>query len=167
MHRFMEYTLLFVVLVLLQVLLFNNLGISLYVNPLVYVSFVILLPADIRGAWLLLLALLMGVVVDMFSGTPGINTIATLLVAFCRPGLLLLLVGSDDVKELGVPDANHMGTGRFLKYASLLVVLHAAVFFMLEALSWRYFGFTLLRIVLSSLATILFVYFCQKLFRAR
>ena len=167
MHRFVGYTLLFIILVLLQVLLFNNLYFSLYVNPLVYISFVILLPGNIRGVWLLLLSLLVGLVVDLFSGTPGINTIATLLVAFCRPGLLTLIMGHDEVRELVVPDVPHMGLGKFIKYVSVMVLVHASAFFMLEVLSWKYFGFTLLRIVFSSLASIVFVYFCQRLFRGR
>ena len=46
MHRTLPYISLFVVTVLLQVFLFDNLSISIYLNPLVYVAFVALLPLD-------------------------------------------------------------------------------------------------------------------------
>ncbi len=167
MYRIIEYSILFVVLLLLQVMLFDNLNISLYVYPLVYISFIILLPSGISGVWLLLLALLMGLGVDVFSGTPGINTIATVFVAWVRPGLLSKILGPDEAREMSIPNIARMGRGRFFRYAAIMVVMHALVFFALETLSWRYFGFVLLRTVVGSLVTLVFLYFCQKVFRLR
>ena len=46
MHRTLPYLALFAVVVLLQVFLFDNLSISIYLNPLVYVAFIALLPLD-------------------------------------------------------------------------------------------------------------------------
>ena len=60
MYRFLEYTLLFVIVVLLQIFLFNNLNLSVYVNPLVYIAFVVMLPMEINRAALLLLGFLLG-----------------------------------------------------------------------------------------------------------
>ncbi len=164
MHKFLEYTILFVAMVLLQVFLFSRIGISMYVHPLVYIAFILLLPMEIPGGWLLMLATLLGISVDFFMGTAGINTISTLFVAFCRPTALLLLVGKDEVKDGGVPNVNRLGLKKFLRYAGVLIFLHSALFFMLETLSWRFFYVTLLRIVLSTIVTLLLVYFCQRLF---
>ncbi len=164
MQKILEYSILFVVIVILQVFLFSRIGISMYVSPLVYIVFVLLLPMEISGALLLLLALLLGVTVDFFMGTSGINTIATLFVAFCRPAALYLLVGKDEVKDGGVPNVNRLGRPKFLRYAGLLILLHSTLFFLLETLSWRFFHLTLLRIVLSSAVCLLLVYFCQRLF---
>ncbi len=164
MHKFLEYTILFVALVLLQVFLFSRIGVSMYVHPLVYVAFVLLLPMEISGSGLLMLAALLGISVDFFMGTAGINTIAILFVAFCRPTALLLLVGKDEVKDGGVPNVNRLGLKKFLRYAGVLIFLHSVVFFMLETLSWRFFYVTLLRIVLSSAVNLVLVYFTQRLF---
>ncbi len=164
MHKFLEYAVLFVTMVLLQVFLFSRIGISMYVHPLVYIAFILLLPMEISGGWLLMLAALLGVSVDFFMGTAGINTIAILFVAFCRPTALLLLVGKDEVKDGGVPNVNRLGLKKFLRYAGVLIFLHSVLFFMLETLSWRFFYVTLLRIVLSAGVTLLLVYFCQQLF---
>lgn len=164
MYRTLEYALLFVILILLQVFLFGNIGISLYVNSFVYVAFIILLPMEIPGALLLLLAMLTGVTMDFFMATAGINTIATLFMAFCRPTVLSLLIGKDEVREGGVPNVNRLGIKKFFRYAFVMILLHNAVFFIFESLTWRYFHVTLIRIVVSSLLTLLLVYFCQKLF---
>ena len=106
MYRTLEYTILFVVMALLQVFLFSRIGVSVYIHPLAYVAFIILLPMEIAPLLLLTLGLLMGVTMDVFMGTAGINTIATLFVAFCRPTLLNLLAGKDEVKDGGIPNVN-------------------------------------------------------------
>lgn len=49
MYRLLEYGILFFVMVILQVFLFSRIGISIYVNPLVYIAFLILLPMEIAG----------------------------------------------------------------------------------------------------------------------
>lgn len=164
MHKILEYTLLFFVLVILQVFLFSRIGISIYVHPLVYVAFLLLLPMEIPGALLLGLAFLLGITLDFFMGTAGINTVASLFTAFCRPGSLLLLVGKDEVKDGGVPNVNRLGAKKYWRYVGVLVSLHCVVYFLLETLSWQFFYLTLLRIFLSSLVTLILVYFCQLLF---
>lgn len=164
MYRFFEYGLLFVVMVILQVFLFDRLGISLYLHPLVYVAFIVLLPMEISGVVLLFVSMGLGITLDFFMGTAGINTIASLFVAFCRPTVLSLLVGKDEVKEGGVPNANRLGVKRFLRYASVIVLLHATVFFVFEALSWRYIYLTIIRILISSTVTLGLVFVCQKFF---
>ena len=67
--------------------------------------------------------------------------------AFCRPAVLTLLVGKDEVKEGGVPNVNRLGLKRFLRYAGVIVLLHGTVFFVLESLTWSFFYLTLLRII--------------------
>lgn len=64
MYRTLPYFMLFVVTVLLQVFLFDNLSISIYLNPLVYVAFIALLPLDTPPIVLLLSGLAVGVTMD-------------------------------------------------------------------------------------------------------
>ena len=109
MHRTLPYISLFVVTVLLQVFLFDNLSISIYLNPLVYVAFVALLPLDTPPVVLLASGLAMGVTMDFAMGAAGVNTIATLLIAFVRPALLRTLYTRDDAREGGVPCAGRLG----------------------------------------------------------
>ncbi len=164
MQRAIEYAVLFLVMVILQVFLFSRVGFSIYLHPLPYVAFIVLLPMEIVPVALLGLGLLTGLTMDFFMATSGINTISTLFVSFCRPTLLGLLAGKDEVRDGGIPNVNRLGFKKFIRYAGIMSFLLCASFFMLESLSWKYFHITALRIVLSWAVTLLLVYLCQRLF---
>ena len=123
MHRTLPYLALFAVVVLLQVFLFDNLSISIYLNPLVYVAFIALLPLDTPPIVLLLSGLATGVTMDLAMGAAGVNTIATLLIAFARPTLLGLLYPRDDIREGGIPSTGRLGNRVFLNYLIVLVLV--------------------------------------------
>lgn len=163
MYRTLGYTLFFLTVVLLQAFLFNNINLSIYVYPFVYVGFVLLLPIQTPHVVVLLLGLLTGVTIDAVSGTAGLHTIASLFSAFCRPLMLRLSIGKEDANEGGVPNSDRLGTGAFLRYSSAFIFVHCCVFFMFEALSWSYFHLTLLRILGSTAITIPLVYCSQLL----
>mgnify|MGYP007087121474 CR=1 FL=1 len=81
MYRTLQYALLFLVAALLQIFLFNNLSLSVYLNPLVYVVFIALLPMETTPIRMLLAGLAMGLAMDWTMGAAGVNTIATVFVA--------------------------------------------------------------------------------------
>ena len=162
MHRTLPYLALFAVVVLLQVFLFDNLSISIYLNPLVYVAFIALLPLDTPPIVLLLSALATGVTMDLAMGAAGVNTIATLLIAFARPTLLGLLYPRDDIREGGIP-SNRV----FLNYLIVLVLVHHAVFFSLEALSWAHIVRTIVRTVASGAVSVAFIWVIARIFTAK
>ena len=167
MYRLVEYTILFIVVLLLQVFVFNNLTVSVYLTPLVYVAFVVLLPMETPPAVTLLTGTLLGVAVDYFMGTAGINTMATAFIAFIRSGLLGLVVGKDLVHDGGIPSPKRIGAGRYWRYAAILIGVHAILFFLLEAMTLRYMLHTLARIVLSGGVTLLLVRLVGLLFESR
>ena len=134
MHRTLPYLALFAVVVLLQVFLFDNLSISIYLNPLVYVAFIALLPLD----------------------TPPI-----------RPTLLGLLYPRDDIREGGIPSTGRLGNRVFLNYLIVLVLVHHAVFFSLEALSWAHIVRTIVRTVASGAVSVAFIWVIARIFTAK
>ena len=69
MHRTLQYAILFIVMVILQIFLFSRIGISVYVHPLVCIAFIVLLPMEIAPLALLGLGLLLGVTLDFFMAT--------------------------------------------------------------------------------------------------
>ncbi len=163
----MEYTIFFAVLLLLQVFLFDNLTMSIYLTPLVYVAFFVILPANINSALLLLLGMATGVAVDFFMGTAGLNTIASLAVCFVRPAVVNLTLGREESRESNMPLPRVQGPARWLRYAALLVTIHCAVFFLFESLSFSHLGFTLSRMLCSAAATLLIVWFIAGIYPAR
>ena len=164
MHRTAPYTLLFIILALLQIFLFNNLAISSFFCPLVYLVFLILLPLETPGIAMLALGLLTGMVMDCTMGTAGINTFAMLFVAFFRRNLISLFSSREDLRDEGIPSPERMGQQLFWLYAVAMVVLHHALFFAMESLSWVHAARTLLRIILSGCGTLFFVWLSERLF---
>ncbi|MCC8034980.1 MAG: rod shape-determining protein MreD [Rikenellaceae bacterium] len=161
MPRFIEYTVFFFAVVILQVFLFENLNLGIYIHPLVYISFIILLPMEMPAVWVLLLGLSTGMAMDATTGSGGLHTIATVATSFARPYLLPLVLGREEVKGGGIPLPARLGPGRFLRYAGMLVVLHCTVFFTFESLSWKYYHLTLLRVAASSVVTLVLLYIIQ------
>ncbi|MFI3301712.1 MAG: rod shape-determining protein MreD [Rikenellaceae bacterium] len=164
MYKFLPYMTLFVVTSLLQVLFFNNLSVSVSFSPLVYVVFILLLPLQIPHFGLLMAGLGMGVVMDWSMGASGVNTIATLFIAFCRPYLLNIVVKKEVLAGSGVPSDLRLGEGAYSRYLILLVLLHHAVFFALESLSLENWALYALRFVVSSVASTLFVWLIARVF---
>jgi hypothetical protein len=165
--RFVEYTIFLAVLLLLQVFLFDNLRLSIYITPLVYTAFFVLLPADINSGLLLGLGLATGAAMDFFMATAGINTIASLAVCFVRPAVINVTLGKDNVRESNTPLPREHGTKRWLRYASLLVLIHCAIFFLFESLSLHYMVFTLMRMLCSAAVTLIAVWFIAGIYPAR
>jgi hypothetical protein len=158
---------LFVAAIVLQLFLFDSLNLGPYINPLVYVAFIVLLPMNIGRFALLVIGLAMGVSMDMFTGSAGLHTIATLAVAYARPFVLNVIVGKEYVVEGGVPSTKSIGPGKFARYASIIVYLHCILFFSLEAINWSYFYWVVLKIALSGGVTLLFVWLIALLFTVR
>jgi rod shape-determining protein MreD len=70
-NSILRFGLIFILLILLQVLLLNNIQFSGYVNPYVYIMFILLLPIEIPSWLLLLLSFVTGLIIDFFTGSPG------------------------------------------------------------------------------------------------
>ena len=75
-NSILRFGLIFILLILLQVLLFNNIQFSGYINPYVYILFILLLPVEIPAWILLLLSFAAGGIIDFFSGSPGMHASA-------------------------------------------------------------------------------------------
>ena len=80
-NKILRFGLISLVLILLQILLFNNIQFSGYVNPYIYLMIILLLPAGIQSWLLLLIAFATGIIIDFTSGTPGVHASATVLAA--------------------------------------------------------------------------------------
>jgi rod shape-determining protein MreD len=147
----------FVLLVMLQVLLFNNIQFSGYVNPYVYLLFILLLPVEIPSWLLLIISFATGALIDVFSASPGMHSSATVLAGFIRPGVLRL-VSVREGYETGTSLSMHTyGFRWFLLYTTITVLVHHTALFYLEVFRFADFFRTLLRILLSSIFSILFI----------
>lgn len=157
----------FILLILLQVLVLNNMNLMGYMNPYVYILFILLLPANINKSLLLLLAFITGLTIDFFGNTPGLNAAATVLMAFARPGVLNLFFKNLDFEPGEEPDITKLGFGKFLRYTIILVLIHHTALFFLEIFNFDEILTTLYRIVISSVFSTFIIIIIALLFGKR
>jgi rod shape-determining protein MreD len=147
----------FIILVVIQVMILNNIRFGGYINPYVYVLFVLLLPLDVAGWVLLLSSFGMGLTIDLFSDTQGMHAAATVLLAFARPGVIRMISGRSDYDPGTVPMISNMGTQWVVLYSLLMVFVHHSFLFFLEIFRFSEFFITLGRVALSTGITTIMV----------
>ena len=147
--------------------IFNKIQVIGYINPQVYILFILMLPYEIAGFWLLTLAFMMGLSVDFFMHTPGMHAAASVFLAFLRPGVIRLVGRKDDLEPMQYPNIRDSGTGWFLAYTIILVFMHHLFLFYLEVFRFREFFATLVKVILSSAFTFLLVMISEYLFYSR
>jgi len=146
----------FVILVLVQVLALNNIQFLGFINPYIYILFILSLPVKFPRWLTLILAFILGLTIDMFSNTIGMHAFATVLIAFFRNGIIKLFTSIEEGSN-PVPSFYSFGVGAYIKYVVFMVFLHHSTLFLLEAFSFQNFWMTLLRILLSSFVTVLLI----------
>lgn len=146
----------FVGLVLVQVLLLNKICLFDLATPFIYIYFVLALDKDIDRNALMIMAFTLGLAVDVFSNTPGVNAAASVFVAFMRPGLLRLFSPRDEYENFE-PGIYTLGVWAFVRYVVVATLLHHTVLFFLEAFSFANAGYLLLRILCSTLLTVMMI----------
>ena len=152
---------LFIVVVLIQVLVLNRIQISGFINPYLYVLFLLFLPVGTSRGLLMLLGFFTGLTIDIFSNTPGMHAGACILMAFIRPSVIKTLSSRDTLSMDSCPSLSEYGWEWFLKYAIIMVACHHVFLFFIEQFDHLFFWSTLLRIILSSVATILLLVLAQ------
>jgi len=157
----------FIFLVMLQVVVLNHVQWSGYVNPYVYVLFILLLPVETPKWLVLVAALILGLTIDMFGNTSGMHAAATVLMAFARPGILRIIAPRDGYEAEMRLSPFVMGMKWFVTYVSLAVLLHHVIYFYIEVFRFSEFFFTLMKAILNSVITILLIVIGEYIFSRR
>jgi len=155
----------FILLVLIQVLLLNNINFLGYINPYLYVLFVLLLPLNLSQYKVLFFSFLIGLSVDFFEDSGGVNAAATLVIAYLRPAILKFSFGvsyeHQNIKYYQTPVSQR------LSYISLLVFVHHFVLFSLEIFNYSHIILILKKTLYSSIFTILLVLLITAFFQKK
>lgn len=144
----------FIVLLLLQVLVLGRIHLFGCATPLVYVYMVISFPRGLQRWQTLLWAFGMGLLVDIFSTTPGVASASLTLLAAVQPFLVRLFAQHESSDEME-PSVRTMGITSYAYYMCTCVALFCVVFFCLESFHllgfFHAFGCIVLSTVLTSL----------------
>lgn len=154
----------FIALLSAQILILNNVNLFGYVEPMIYIWFMLLLPYKTPKWAVLLLSFLMGFCVDIFSGQVGFHTAVSVFTGFIRPIFIGSFETNQQTSSFDIPTSSSMSFAPYLGYISILTIIHIALLITIETFRWSEILQTLLRIGLSSVATILLMIICDLIF---
>lgn len=154
----------FVGLVFLQVLVLNHINLLGYINPYLYILFVLLFPFTANRSLLIFLGFVLGLTIDMFSDSGGVHAAATVLIAYIRPALLKFSFGIS--YEYNVIKLNQAPVNERLLYISGMVLIHHLVLFLLETFNISHILLVLKSTLFSSIFSILLI-FCALILWGR
>ena len=145
------------ILILAQVLVFNHVFLFGYAIPLVFVYTLLKLPTTLSKEWQFTVAFILGLIIDIFSDTPGLNALASIVTVALRRPIIRLYVLRDDELSDPYPGMKSFGGFTFFKYVLTFCFLYCAIIFIVEELTLAHPERLVLRIVSSTILTSLLI----------
>lgn len=153
----LNFFLLFVALVLSQVTIFNHIWLYGMAMPLVFIYFIISLPLTTSTNLMLTLGFILGVSIDIFSNTAGLNALSCTILAGLRRPLFRLYMPREEDMTNPVPSTKSVGTATYSKYVLTMTVIYCILYFIIDSAGFFNIGTILARISLSSILTFLLI----------
>jgi rod shape-determining protein MreD len=153
----------FLGLLFLQVFVLNHLNIFGHINPMVYIVWVILYPIRKTRGLFLILSFLLGISIDFFSDSGGINAFAITFVAYFRLPILMAILRRSDLDYTQF-NLKTLSANKIILYISILTFIHHFIVFSLEYFSFGEFWNIISKTVVTSIFTILISFLGITLF---
>ena len=141
----------FVLLLAIQILVFNNMDFWGYVSAFPYILFIILYPVNGNKYGLLLSSFFLGIIMDLFCNSGGVHATACVLLAYFRPAFFKFSFGLS--YEYQTIRLNDVLTPERFTFILLSVITHNFTLFILESFQISFILDVLLRTLLSTVFT--------------
>ena len=143
----------FILLLAVQIIIFNNMNFLGYIILFPYILFIILYPVNGNKSGLVVASFILGLIMDMFSNSGGIHATACLVLAYFRPAIFKFAFGLS--YEYQTVKLNDVLTPERFSFILLSVVIHHFTLFILEAFQFSFIFDILIRTLLSTIFTII------------
>lgn len=143
----------FILLLAVQVVIFNNFNFLGYINPFPYILFIILYPVNGNKYALLLSSFFLGITMDLFCNSGGVHAAACLLLAFVRPSIFKFSFGLS--YEYQTVRLNDTLTPERFSFILIAVIIHHLTLFVLEVFTFEYLWDIVLRTIISTIFTLI------------
>lgn len=141
-------------LVAFQVLVLNHLQLFGYGTPLIFVCLLLYMPMGVLKTGVLLWGFCTGMLIDIFSNTPGVASGAMTFTALIQPSLLKLMAPRDAAEDI-TPTMQTMGTWNYVRYTMIIFLMHHLVYFGLECFSFYHIADVALLMLASWVSSVL------------
>lgn len=162
-NQFAENIIRFVFLLFIQVVIFNKILLFGFVNPYLYIIFILLFPINSQQWALMLVSFLLGITLDMFGNSGGAHAAACLVIAYFRPFILQACFGLNYVHQN--LKLNNTSFKQLTLYVTIMVVIHHLTLFSLEVFELKHIRFILLQTLSSGLFSIVLIILGLSLFQ--
>jgi rod shape-determining protein MreD len=147
---------------MVQVILLNNINLFGYINPYLYVLFIIVFPFTGNKSLLILLSFFLGLMVDIFSDSGGIHAAACSLIAFAWPVFLKFSFGVS--YEYNMVKISKVPMGEQITFISLMVFVHHLLLFSLEIFNFKHILLILKSTLFSGIFSVVLILCAVLLF---
>lgn len=144
-----------IILVLAQVIVFNHICLFNVAVPMVFFYLIIRLPITLSTNWMLTIGFFLGLIVDIFSDTYGMNALACTVEAMLRRPILRLYVPREEDLTRPEPSMHSLGTTTYLKYILTMTLLYCTLIFLIEAFTFFNPIQLMMRIVFSTILSMI------------
>ncbi len=132
----LKFSVLFFIMLLLQVLICNHIAIFNVAVPIIFIYFIIRLPISIGQGWLFTLSFLLGLIVDICADTPGVNALSCTLLAALKKPIYYAYVPKDDKTMDLIPSISSLGVATYCKFLVTLIGIYCILVFSIEYFSF-------------------------------
>ncbi|MDD4821333.1 MAG: hypothetical protein PHI48_02065 [Bacteroidales bacterium] len=158
-------TSLFVILFLIQILIFNHIHLFGIGTPFLYIYCILCLPNTIGKTTQVLISFVIGFILDLFSNSPGMNASATLCLGLLNPYLFKMFMPVYD-SETAEASIQHFGFKSYFYYAGISTIVHQTVLILIETGTIEHPFLTLSRIGLNSLITLILILVTDSIYHS-
>ncbi len=164
MKTFFLYTLQFIILFIIQIGFLQKIYLTPYCVPFIYISVILTLPVHLKRESVLVIGFFIGWIFDILYDTGGIHAAALTAISYFRYYWLKFLEGTERYGEEYFPSIRLSSPQWFITYISIPVLLHHFLLFFIEAFDLSEILFVLLKTILSTIVSVLFLYFFNLIF---
>ena len=151
----------FVIIVMFQTLVVNQIHLFGIVTPFIYIYILLKIRIDMSRSFVIVLSFLLGLIIDIFSNTPGIHAAACTFIGFIRKPLSGQFVDLKELPDRSVPSFGLFGFSKFFRYALILTAIHHTALFLIESFSFYQPWLMFTRMTSSILLSLLLIFIIE------
>lgn len=162
----LQFVVLFIVLTLLQVVC-NKIILFGVATPIIFIYTLFRLPVNLAKSWVFTIAFFLGLIIDIFGNTAGMNALSCTVASAFRIPVFNLYVTREEEMSTPIPSSNTLGFRGYLKYCATMTTIYCAILFLVQSFSFNNFLETAERMVASSVLSIILILGIDSLISTR
>ena len=154
----------FITLILAQIIVLDNINLFGFLNPIIYILFIITYKFDQNQTLFIFLCFLLGFLIDLLTQNAGANTISCLILAYIRPFVIsyCFKINSDMPKAyINDPNISHR-----IYYILSIVLTHHLIYFSIVYFDINYLILIIKYTFLTTIFSIILIWTLISFYRS-